>query len=276
MLPGRNYLMRIGAATATATVTPLKYKVDVNSLEHLAATKLDLNEIGVCSIDSTGRSPSTRTRRTARRAASSSSTGSATRRWARDLLNFALRRSANVHWQSIDVDKTSRSRLSGQNPCILWLTASRAPASRRSPTSSSGARQPWPPHVPPRRRQRPARAEQGSRLHRRRPRRERAPGRRGGEADGRRGPDRDRFVHLPVPERAPHGQSPVEEGEFIEIFVDAPLSVAEERDPKGLYKKARRGELRTSPASTRPTRRPKTRNCTWTRPCSSPRRPPSW
>ena len=51
MLPGRNYLMRIGGATATATITPLKYKLNVNSLERLAATKLDLNEIGVCDIE---------------------------------------------------------------------------------------------------------------------------------------------------------------------------------------------------------------------------------
>ena len=72
MLPGRNYLLRIGGATATATITPLKYKLNVNSLERLAATKLELNEIGVC--DDRARPPDrvrSATARTARPAASS-------------------------------------------------------------------------------------------------------------------------------------------------------------------------------------------------------------
>ena len=122
MLPGRNYLMRIGAGTATATVTPLKYKVDVNSLEHLAATKLDLNEIGVCAIEldrPIAFDPYEENRETGGfilvDRISNETVGAG-------LLHFALRRSANVHWQSIDVDKTARSQLSNQNPCIVWLT----------------------------------------------------------------------------------------------------------------------------------------------------------
>ncbi len=71
MLPGRNYLMRIGGATATATITPLKYKLNVNSLERLAATKLDLNEIGVCDIELDRTIAFDPTPRTARPAASS-------------------------------------------------------------------------------------------------------------------------------------------------------------------------------------------------------------
>ena len=71
MLPGRNYLLRIGNASATATVAPLKYKLNVNSLERLAATKLELNEIGVCDLELDRRSRSIPTPRTARPAASS-------------------------------------------------------------------------------------------------------------------------------------------------------------------------------------------------------------
>ena len=68
------------------------------------------------------------------------------------------------------------------------------------------------------------------------------------------GPDRDRVVHLAVPRRATDGARRCSStGEFLEVFVDTPLAVAEERDPKGLYKKARaRRARRTSPASTRP------------------------
>ena len=63
--------MKIGAQTVTATIAPLKYKVNVNTLEHLAAKKLELNEIGVCNIELDRRSPSIPTRRTATPAASS-------------------------------------------------------------------------------------------------------------------------------------------------------------------------------------------------------------
>ena len=71
MLPGRGYLMRIGAKTVTATVAPLKYKVDIDTLEHLAATKLELNEVGVVDLECSRRSRSTPTARTATPAASS-------------------------------------------------------------------------------------------------------------------------------------------------------------------------------------------------------------
>jgi bifunctional enzyme CysN/CysC len=74
MLPGRPYLLKIGTRTVPGTVTEPKYKVNVNTLEHLAAKKLELNEIGVCNIALDRRWPSTPTRPTARPGASSSST----------------------------------------------------------------------------------------------------------------------------------------------------------------------------------------------------------
>ena len=66
MLPGRTYVMKIGARTVSATVAPLKYRINVNSLEHTAAERLELNDIGVVEINSTSRSPSSRTRRIGR------------------------------------------------------------------------------------------------------------------------------------------------------------------------------------------------------------------
>ena len=257
MLPGRNYLMRIGANTATATVTPLKYKVDVNSLEHLAATKLDLNEIGVCAIEldrAIAFDPYGENRETGGfilvDRISNETVGAG-------LLHFALRRSANVHWQSIDVDKTARSRLSGQNPCILWLTG------------LSGAGKSTIANLVERR------------LHSR--------GHHTYLLDGdnvRHGlnkdlgfTDADRVENVrrvgevaklmvdagliviasfisPFESERSSVRALVDEGEFLEIFVDAPLSVAEGRDPKGLYKKARRGELKNFTGVDSPYERP--------------------
>jgi bifunctional enzyme CysN/CysC len=257
MLPGRNYLMRIGASTATATVTPLKYKVDVNSLEHLAATKLDLNEIGVCAIEldrAIAFDPYGENRETGGFILVDRITNETV---GAGLLRFALRRSANVHWQSIDVDKTARSQLSGQNPCILWLTG------------LSGAGKSTIANLVERR------------LHSR--------GHHTYLLDGdnvRHGlnkdlgfTDADRVENVrrvgevarlmvdagliviasfisPFQSERSSVRALVDEGEFIEIFVDAPLSVAEERDPKGLYKKARRGELKNFTGVDSPYERP--------------------
>ena len=206
MLPGRNYLLRIGSTTATATVSPLRYKVDVDSLERLAAETLALNEIGVCQIEldrSIAFDPYDENRETGGFILIDRITNATV---GAGMIQFALRRSANVHWQSIDVDKSARAALTRQKPCLIWLTGPlrRRQVDDREPRREPPA-QPRPPHVPARRRQRPPRPEQGPRLHRRRPRREHPSRRRGGEADGRRGPDRDRLVHLAVPERAAHG-----------------------------------------------------------------------
>lgn len=65
MLQGRSYLMKIGTRTVTATMSPLMYKVNVNTLEHVAAKKLELNDIGVCGMGATSRSPSSLTVRIA-------------------------------------------------------------------------------------------------------------------------------------------------------------------------------------------------------------------
>jgi bifunctional enzyme CysN/CysC len=244
MLPGRNYLMRIGGATATATITPLKYKLNVNSLERLAATKLDLNEIGVCAIEldrPVAFDPYSENRETGgfilidRITANTVGAG---------LLHFALRRADNVHWQAIDVDKEARSQLAGQRPCIVWLTG------------LSGAGKSTIANL----------VEQ--KLH--------VLGKHTYLLDGdnvRHGlnkdlgfTDADRVENIrrvgevarlmvdaglivlasfisPFRAERRSVRALVDAGEFIEVYVDASLAVAEERDPKGLYGKARRGEL---------------------------------
>src|SRR5262249_22682127 len=111
MLPGRPYLMKIGASTVGVTISQPKYKVNVNSLEHLAATTLELNEIGVCTI-STDRpvafDPYSSNRDTGgfvvidRRTNATVGAG---------MLAFSLRRSQNVHRQAIEVTPDERSAM---------------------------------------------------------------------------------------------------------------------------------------------------------------------
>jgi bifunctional enzyme CysN/CysC len=245
MLPGRNYLLRIGGATATATVAPLKYKLNINSLERLAATKLELNEIGVCDVEldrAIAFDPYAENRETGGFILIDRITSGTV---GAGLLHFALRRSDNVHWQAIDVDKAARAQLAGQRPCIVWLTG--LSGSGKSTIANLVERK----------------------LH--------VLGRHTYLLDGdnvRHGlnkdlgfTDADRVENIRrigevaklmvdagliviasfiSPFRAERRgvRALVEDGEFVEVFVDAPLAVAEERDPKGLYGKARRGELK--------------------------------
>src|SRR5205085_10527742 len=122
LLPGRAYLMKLGAKTVTATIAPLKYKLNVDSLEHVAATQLELNEIGVCDLELTqpiASDPYAENRETGGfiliDRISNATVGAG-------LLQFALRRSDNVRWQEIDVDKAARATIKRQRPCIVWLT----------------------------------------------------------------------------------------------------------------------------------------------------------
>jgi bifunctional enzyme CysN/CysC len=245
MLPGRTYQVRIGGATASATLTPLKYKLNVNSLERLAATKLDLNEIGVVDVEldrPIAFDPYTENRETGGfiliDRISSATVGAG-------LLHFALRRSDNVHWQAIDVDKTARAALATQRPCIVWMTG--LSGSGKSTIANLVERK----------------------LH--------VMGRHTYLLDGdnvRHGlnkdlgfTDADRVENIRrvgevaklmvdagliviasfiSPFRAERRgvRALVDEGEFLEVFVDTPLAIAEERDPKGLYRKARAGALK--------------------------------
>src|SRR5438067_1575733 len=122
MLPGRPYLLKVGACTVNAQVGDLKYKVNVNSLEHVAAKTLALNEIGVCNLSldhPIAFDPYKENRDTGGfiliDRGSNNTVGAG-------MLDFALRRAHNIHIQALDVNKGARSLLNGQQPCVLWFT----------------------------------------------------------------------------------------------------------------------------------------------------------
>ncbi|MFS2199988.1 sulfate adenylyltransferase subunit CysN [Pseudomonas sp. Pseusp3] len=245
MLPGRPYLMKIGSRTVGMSCANLKHRVDVNSLEHLAARTLDLNEIGVCNLNLD--------RSIAFDAyADNRDTGGFiiidrlnNRTVGAGMLHFALRRAQNVHWQAIDVNREAHAALKGQTPRVLWFTG------------LSGAGKSTIANLVERK------------LH--------TLGRHTYLLDGdnvRHGLNRDlgfteadrvenirrvaevaklmldaglvTLVSFISPFRAERDMARGLAGEdnFLEIFIDAPLAVAEQRDPKGLYQKARRGELK--------------------------------
>jgi bifunctional enzyme CysN/CysC len=244
MLPGRPYLIKLGARTVTGSITTPKYKVNVNTMEHLAAKQLELNEIGVCNLSldrAVTFDPYTDNRETGGfiliDKISNDTVGAG-------LLSFALRRAENIHWQALDVNKHARSALKGQRACILWFTG------------LSGAGKSTVANLVEKR------------LH--------SLGRHTYTLDGdnvRHGlnkdlgfTDADRVENIrrvaevsklmvdaglivlvsfisPFRSERRLARELMQPGEFYEVFVDTPLEEAEKRDPKGLYKKARRGEL---------------------------------
>jgi len=245
LLQGRAYLLKIGTKTVTATVAPIKYRVNVNTMEHLAAKKLDLNDIGVCGLELNS-AIAFEPYRDSRVLGGFILIDRLTHNTVgAGLLHFALRRAQNVHWQALDVNKAARARLSHQKPCILWFTG--LSGAGKSTIANLVEKQ----------------------LH--------ADGRRTYLLDGdnvRHGlnkdlgfTDEDRVENIrrvaevarlmvdaglivlvsfisPFRSERRMARALVAAGEFIEVFVDTPLGLAEARDAKGLYKKARRGELK--------------------------------
>ncbi|MCI5073587.1 sulfate adenylyltransferase subunit CysN [Oricola sp.] len=122
MYPGRPYLLKIGAATVNATITRPKYRVDVNTLAHEAAHELHLNEVGVCniSLDRTIAFDAYDDNRETGGFILIDKITNAT--VGMGMIHFALRRSANVHWQALDVDRNTRAAIKGQKPVVLWFT----------------------------------------------------------------------------------------------------------------------------------------------------------
>ncbi|AOJ32049.1 sulfate adenylyltransferase subunit CysN [Burkholderia metallica] len=245
LLPGRPYLVKLGTQTVGATCATPKYKIDVNTREHLAARTLALNEIGVCNLSfdrPVAFDPYARNRQTGGFIVIDRLTNDTV---GAGMLHFALRRAHNVHWQAVDVDRDARAAQKAQTPRIVWLTG------------LSGAGKSTIANLVEKR------------LH--------ALGKHTYLLDGdnvRHGLNRDlgfteadrvenirrvaevarlmldagliTLVSFISPFRAERDMARALVGpdEFVEVFVDTPLAVAEERDPKGLYKKARRGELK--------------------------------
>ncbi len=243
--PGRAYLLKIGARTVGASVTEIKHRVNVNTLEHTAAKRLELNEIGLVNLSLDQPVPF-------EAYADNRELGGfilidrlSNRTVGAGMLNFALRRADNIHWQHTDVTKQSRAALKSQRGQVVWFTG------------LSGAGKSTIANLVEKR------------LH--------ALGRHTYLLDGdnvRHGLNKnlgfteaDRIENIRrvgevaklmadaglivltafiSPFRAERDmvRAMLPEGEFIEIFVDTPLEVAEARDVKGLYKKARSGALK--------------------------------
>jgi bifunctional enzyme CysN/CysC len=245
LLPGRPYLLRAGTQWTTATVTSLRHKLDVNTLEHIAARQLALNEIAVCNL-SLARPISFDPYRENRGTGAFILVDRITNRTiAAGMIDFALRRATNIHHEALGVDKPARAGLKHQKPTVLWFTG----------LSGSGkstiARQ------------------LEAMLHR--------AGHHTYMLDGdnlRHGLNRDLgftaadrvenirrvgevaklladaglivLCSFISPFRAERRlvRSLLEEGEFVEIYVDTPIEECMRRDPKGLYAKAQAGEIK--------------------------------
>ena len=244
MLPGRPYLLKVGARTVGVTIEQPKYRVNVNTLEHTAARTLQLNEIGVANITldrPVPFDPYDANRDMGGFVITDRLTNATV---GAGLLHFALRRSHNVHWQAIDVDEAAHTRLKGHQPAVVWFTG--LSGSGKSTIANLVEK----------------------RLH--------AAGVHTTMLDGdnvRHGLNKDLgfteahrvenirrvaevaklmvdaglvvLVSFISPFRSERrmARDLAGEGRFVEVFVDTPLEVAEDRDVKGLYKKARRGEL---------------------------------
>jgi bifunctional enzyme CysN/CysC len=245
LLPGRLYLLQLASSTAVARVTAIRHRIDVDSQESLAATKLDMNEVGYVhlSLDHPVAFEPYAKNRTLGGFVLIDRQSYAT--VACGTIDFALRRAGNIHWQALDVDKTARAASMQQRPRCVWFTG--LSGAGKSTIANQVERQ----------------------LH--------ATGRHTYLLDGdnvRHGLNRDLgftaedrvenirrvaevarlmvdaglivLVSFISPFRSERrmARELFAEGDFVEVFVDTPIELCEQRDPKGLYAKARAGELR--------------------------------
>jgi bifunctional enzyme CysN/CysC len=122
LLPGRTYLLKCSAGTVTAHISTLKYKINVNSLQHEPAKTLELNEIGVCNLaldKAIAADPYRQNRATGSFILMDRFTNATV---GAGMIDFPLRRATNIHWQAQQVTRELRSELKGQHPCVIWLT----------------------------------------------------------------------------------------------------------------------------------------------------------
>jgi bifunctional enzyme CysN/CysC len=259
MLPGRPYLMKINTSVVSASVTEPKYKINVNSLEHLAAKQLELNEIGVCNLSLDRAIAFDPYEDNADMGGFILIDRQTSATVGAGMIRFALRRSHNIHWQGLDVNKAARAAAKGQKPRVLWFTG----------LSGAG-------------KSTIANLVEKKLL---------AAGRHTYLLDGdnvRHGLNRDLgftdaervenirrvaevaklmadaglvvLVSFISPFRSERrmARELMDAGEFLEVFIDTPLALAEQRDVKGLYAKARRGELKNFTGIDSPYERPET------------------
>ena len=244
LLPGRSYLLKAGSATAPAQVSELKRKVNVNTLQLEPGKTLEMNEVGICNISinrAISFDPYTANRHTGNFILIDRFTNATV---GAGMIDYPLRRATNIHWQSVDIDKKSRSELKGQKPKVLWFTG------------LSGAGKSTIANLVEKK------------LHSLRKHTYLLDGdnvRHGlnrdlGFTDADRVENIRRIAETsklfvdagmivltafisPFKSERDMARRLLEDGEFVEIFVDTPLEICEQRDPKGLYKKARLGEL---------------------------------
>jgi bifunctional enzyme CysN/CysC len=263
MLPGRPYLLKIGTQTVTATVTEPKYEVNVNTLEHMASRTLALNAIGVVNISTDRPIPF-------ESYAANPDLGGfilidrmTNATVAAGLIHFALRRSQNIHWQAVDINREAHAAQKTQTAKVVWFTG--LSGSGKSTIANIVEKK----------------------LH--------AMGKHTFLLDGdnvRHGlnrdlgfTDADRVENIrrvgevarlmtdaglivltafisPFRSERRMVRDLMAPGEFLEVFVDTPLAVAEERDVKGLYKKARAGQLKNFTGIDSPYEAPETAEIT--------------
>jgi bifunctional enzyme CysN/CysC len=245
MLPGRQYLLKIGTTTVPASVTEVKHKVDVNTLDHSATKTLALNEVGYCNLSSAqpiAFDPYAENRDTGGFILIDRFTNGTV---AAGMIDFGLRRATNVHWQALDVNKNSRAELKRQKPAVLWFTG--LSGSGKSTIANI--------------------VEHTLFAH----------GHHTYMLDGdnvRHGLNRDLgftdadrvenirrvaetaklfvdaglivLVSFISPFRSERrmAREMLQPGEFLEVFVDTPIELCMQRDPKGLYEKAKAGEIK--------------------------------
>ena len=245
LTPGRAYYLKVGAQTVSATVAEPKYQINVNTLDHSAAKTLELNAIGVANI-TTDRAipfaPYSENRDLGGFILIDKITNATV---AAGLINFALRRAQNIHWQATDINRDHHANLKNQKPAVLWLTG--LSGSGKSTIANAIEKK-----------------LAGMNRHT-------------FLLDGdnvRHGlnkdlgfTDADRIENIrrvgevarlmtdaglivitafisPFRAERTMVREMMQPGEFVEVFIDTPLNIAEQRDVKGLYAKARAGELK--------------------------------
>jgi bifunctional enzyme CysN/CysC len=244
LVAGRSYLINLHTCQAVATITTIKHQVDVKHGTHLASHSLGMNDLGVVNIATDRLVPFEPYDRCHRLGSFILIDRLTNETVGAGMIDFSLRRAANLHWQAVDVDKSARARQKLQKPVCLWFTG--LSASGKSTIANLLEKRLF------------------------------AVGRHTYLLDGdnvRHGLNRDLgftesdrvenirrvtevarlfvdaglavIVSFISPYRAERefARSRFEPGEFVEVFLDTPLEVCEQRDPKGLYAKARRGEL---------------------------------